>query len=324
MERKYSIDLLRILSAVAVVLIHIVSAPVANSSAVIDSAVATNLNLIHTLMNWSVPVFFMITGYCLQKKKEVTYEYCFSHVMKYIGVLFTIGLAYALMEEVFTARTINGAVLVQSILNVISGNLWDHMWFIYSIIGIYLVMPVIHLFISKDDKNAVILTVLLFVFTILLPTFEKYFSIGVTIPFGGYLFYVCFGSTIAKLKINPRFSIFIPLFGVLSVIWIFLENPNGKFEYTHLTICVMAISIFLTVSQMNIKSNKLILGISKCTWGIYLIHPLYINIAIKVLKIDVLSSNVYIRLLVMWGVILTISLLTVYILRKIPIIKKLI
>lgn len=323
MERKYSIDLLRILSTVAVVLIHVVTAPVANSSAVIDSAVATNLNLIHTMMKWSVPVFFMITGYCLQKKKEVTYEYCFSHVVKYISVLFTIGLAYSLMEEVFIAKTISSSVLVHSILNVISGNLWDHMWFIYSIIGIYIVMPVIHLFIAKDDKSAVTLTVLLFVFNILLPTFEKYFSVGVNLPFGGYLFYVCFGSTIAKLKINPRFSFFMHLFGVLSVIWIFLGIANCKFGYNHLTICAMAISIFLTVSQMGIKSNKLISCISKCTWGIYLVHPFYINIAIKVLKMDVLSSNVYIKLFVMWEIIFIISLLTTYMLRKLPIVKKL-
>lgn len=323
MERKFSIDLLRILSAVAVVIIHIVSAPVTNSSAVIDSELATNLNLVHLFMNWSVPVFFMITGYCLQKKNEVTYKYCFSHVVKYVSVLFTVGLAYAFIEEVFTTKTVNGSVVVQSIQNVISGNLWDHMWYIYSIIGIYLVMPVIHLFMSKDDQAAVILTVLLFIFNIFLPTFENYISFGVNLPFGGYLFYVCLGSTIAKLKIHRRFTFFIQLLGVLSVIWIWFGLANSEFGYNHLAVCAMAMSIFITISKMDIKSNKLISCIAKCTWGIYLIHPFYINIAIKMLKIDVLSSNVYIKLSLMCGIILILSFFTTYALRKLPVVKKL-
>ncbi len=323
MERKSSIDLLRILSAVAVILIHVISAPMVNSSAVIDPSLATNLTLFHTLMNWSVPVFFMITGYCLQKKKEVTYQYCFSHVLKYTCVLFTIGLAYALMEEVFTAKTINASVLVQSILNVISGHLWDHMWFVYSIIGVYLVMPVLHLFLSKDTQSAVTLTVLLFVFNILLPTFEEYLPVGVSLPFGGYLFYVCLGGMIAKHKISSRFSIIMYLSGLLSVIWMIFGIEYCYFGYSHLAVCAMAISIFLAVSQMNIKSNKLLLCISKCTWGIYLIHPFFINVAIKVLKIDVLSSNVYANLLAMCGIIFIISLFTTCLLRKLPIVKNL-
>ena len=323
MERKHSIDLLRILSAMAVIIIHIVSAPVANSSAVIDPGITRNLNLIHTLMNWAVPVFFMITGYCLQKKKEVTYQYCFSHVVKYISVLFTVGLAYALMEEVFTARTINGSVIVQSVLNVISGNLWDHMWFVYNIIGIYLVMPVIHLFLSKDIKNAATLTALLFVFNIVLPTFMDYFTVGINLPFGGYLFYVCLGGTIAKLKINPRFSLFVYLLGLISVIWIVFGIENCNFGYNHLTVCAMATSIFLTVSQMDTKANKLISCISQCTWGIYLIHPFFINVAVKVLRIDVLSTNIYINLFVICGIIFILSSFTTYILRKTPIVKKL-
>ena len=323
MERKYSIDILRIISAIAVIIIHIVSAPVTNSAVAIDASLKINLNLIHILMNWSVPVFFMITGYCLLKKKECTYEYCFSHVLKYICVLFTVGLFYALLEEIFVSKTLNVSIFIQSLLNVIRGNLWDHMWFVYTIIGIYLVMPIIHHFMQQGNRNIIILTMLLFFFNILVPTLEKWISIGVVFPFSGYLFYVCFGGTVAKLKIDNKLSYFIYLTGLLSVVWIILGAENHKFDYKHLAVCLMAMSIFLLISKMDIKPNKFLLRISKCTWGIYLIHPFFINVAIKLLDIDVVTSQPYIRLFVFAVIVSFTSFLATYILGKIPFVKKL-
>ena len=88
----------------------------------------------------------MITGYCLSLKKECTYSYCLHHVLKFIKILFTVGLFYSLLEEVFIAKKFSITILGTSILNVFTGNLWDHMWFIYAIIGVYLVMPVLHSF----------------------------------------------------------------------------------------------------------------------------------------------------------------------------------
>lgn len=323
MARKFSIDILRIISAIAVIIIHIVSAPVTNSAVGIDASLLLNLELIHTLMNWSVPVFFMITGYCLLKKEECTYEYCFSHVLKYICVLFTVGLFYALLEEVYVSKTINYLIFVKSVLNVISGNLWDHMWFVYTIIGIYLVMPIIHHFMQEGNRNILILTALLFVFNILFPTIEKWISVGVVFPFNGYLFYVCFGGAAAKFKMNKIQSCFIYLTGLLSVAWIVSDAENHVFGYQHLAVCLMAMSIFLSVSKMDIKQNKLLLCISKCTWGIYLLHPFFINVAIKLLNIDVVTSLPYIRLFLFAVVVSFASFLSTYILRKIPLIRKL-
>lgn len=323
MERKYSIDILRIISAIAVVIIHVVSAPVSNSTVGVDVSLADNLNLIHTLMNWSVPAFFMITGYCLLRKKTCTYEYCFSHVLKYVGVLFTVGLFYALLEEVFAFKTLNFSILVRSVKNVIGGKLWDHMWFVYAITGIYLVMPVIHTFMQQGTKNICILTALLFLFNILFPTIEEWLFVEKVLPFGGYLFYVCLGGAIAKMNISKGLLRAISFAGLLSIVWIVLGAGTQEFGYNHAAVCLVSMSIFLLISRINIKASKWILCISNCTWGIYLIHPFFINVAIKLLKIDVLGSQPYVRLFVFAAAVFCASLLSTWILRKIPLVKKL-
>ena len=321
MERKYSIDLLRVLSAIAVVIIHTLSSPVSNSTFEIDSFLLSNLEMIRALMKWAVPVFFMITGYCLLRKEHCSYKYCFSHVVKYICVLFTVGFFYALLEEIFTSKTVNVFTFVNSLFNVISGNLWDHMWFVYAIIGIYLVMPIIHLFMKQSIQNAFILTGLLFFFDILLPTFGGWITVGIQFPFSGYLFYVCLGGVLAQVSINKTISCFVYLAGLLSAVYIAFANYETG--YNHMAVCIMATSVFLIVSKLKIKPNKSLLCVSSCTWGIYLIHPLLINVAIKLLRIDVISSYACLKLLVFTIAIISISFLATYVLRKIPLVKKL-
>lgn len=96
-----------------------------------------------------------------------------------------------------------------------------------------------------------------------------------------------------------------------------------SFGYRDMLVCLIAMSIFLIVNKIDIKPNKLILKISECTWGIYLIHPFFINIAIKLLKIDLLTSLPYVKLSVFALIVSIISFITTYMLRKIPFIKKL-
>ena len=184
-------------------------------------------------------------------------------------------------------------------------------------------MPVIHCFMQQGEKNIFILTGMLFFFTIICPSIEKWISIGVDFPFGGYLFYVCLGGLIAKCRIRKELVYLCCFAGGLSIVCMIATAGTYTFGYRHILVCLIAMSIFLLVSKMEVRSNKLILKISECTWGIYLIHPFFINIAIKVLKIDLLTSLPYVKLFVFTVLIAVISFVATYILRKIPFVKKL-
>lgn len=323
MNRNYSIDLLRVASSIAVILIHIVSAPIVNSSSVIDSSIIGALKLIHILMMWSVPVFFMITGYCMLKKSECTYKYCFKQVLKYVCVLFTVGFFYSLLEEVFSTSCINISTIKNSLFNVISGNLWDHMWFVYSIIGVYLGMPVLHRFIRESEKDAFVFLILLFFFTIISPSFSSVITVGIDFPFSGYLFYVCFGGFIAKYNVRNDVSFFGFLAGVCSVFWIIVCGDGYSLEYSSLPISLVSMAVFLFVSQLKIGNNNLILLLSSCTWGVYLIHPFFINLAIKFFNIDFLVDFSFVKLFLFFVVVSLLSFMVTYVLKKIPYIKNL-
>ncbi|MBQ8663366.1 MAG: acyltransferase [Eubacterium sp.] len=191
--RKNSIDMLRILAALAVVIFHVLG-----SSANNDPEIQRNIHYVVTafsaVLQWHVPVFFMITGYLwLSDGKNCTFEKMVPNIRRFILVLFTFGLGYAIMERFFMTRSVSIALLWSSLQDVLNGNLWDHMWFVYAIIGIYMVLPVFKPFFAlSSTKTIALLTGLLCLFTIIFPILETKFdySIPIVFPIQEYMFYV--------------------------------------------------------------------------------------------------------------------------------------
>lgn len=327
MKRNYSIDLLRVMSAIAVIVIHVVTAPLNNVTGPVAPSVKNTLSALHALSFWAVPVFFMITGYCVALKKECTYKYCLSHVVKFIAVLFTVGLFYALLEEVFTARTVNTAIVLRCLQKVVSGNLWDFMWYIYAIIGIYLVLPLIHSFLQKGPREVSILLVLLFLFTIFFPAMSQWFTVGIDFPMGGYLFYVLMGGAIAKFPVK-RIRLWNLVCTGIVVLYCVLVFAGYSFPlnwnpYLDPFVCIASVGLFFLVSNQTVRSTGVLRTLAGCTWGIYLLHPFFINVVLKILNLDLVSSMPYVKLPLFGIAIFLFSFAGTYILRQIPLVKKL-
>ncbi len=323
MNRNSNIDALRVAAAAAVVLLHVASSCMSNNVPAPDDSLAAVLNGVHLLMRWATPVFFMITGFCLTAKEQCTYSYCFSRVCRYAGVLLTVGLLYALMEEVYGAGGFDGATVMAALLRVLSGRLWDHMWFVYAIIGVYLVMPVLHLFLRSSRSNALMLTGLLGFFTVLCPALTAWLPIGIPFPFGGYLFYVCFGALVAQGYLGRRGQALCCIGGVLAACWMALSPDKDPFGYLHPLVVLMSTAIFLLALRMKICPSRRLLQWSACTWGIYLLHPLFINIAFKVMQLDMVSTLPAVKLPIFAAVVFLLSYLTTRLLRRAPYVKRL-
>ena len=58
-DRKANIDLLRVISAAAIVILHSVTAPMGNASSPIPLLTEQILTVIHSLTLWAVPAFFI-------------------------------------------------------------------------------------------------------------------------------------------------------------------------------------------------------------------------------------------------------------------------
>ena len=90
---------------------------------------------------------------------------------------------------------------------------------------------------------------------------------------------------------------------------------------------LMAVSLFLMVKEifkkvnLSNKSSNIIRKFAKLSFGVYLIHPMYI-VLINKLNISTLSSNTFITVPLFIVIIYLVSMITSYILSKIPILGK--
>lgn len=341
-------DLLRIIATFAVIVLHV------SASKWYDTPVKDFnwqvYNLYDSLVRWSVPIFVMLSGmFFLNPEKVITTNDIFK---KYIfRILITIiiwGLFYQAYEIIgkfiFRNEEINFKRIIVAFAKIPFGPPWYHLWYLYMLIGLYLLTPVYRVFIKNaEEKQIRYLLVLFFLFGLTLPFFKKIllhfdsrlninFEISELINYSGYFFA---GYYFSKYPINKKSRIGIYTFGFLSFIFTIICNsyisikngePNG-YLYDNLLPTTMfeAFTIFLLIKSIGEKEfskekANIIYEISKSTFGVYLIHDFIRSV---VFKIGITSNfiNPLLAVPVSSFIIFVISLCIIFFTRKIPISK---
>ena len=295
--------------------------------------------LTNVLRMWAVPVFVMISGALfLNPEKKIPLKKLYSkYILRLVLVLLTFGFLYAMMELVFDARTFRPSMLLTAWKNVYSGNLWDHMWFVYMILGLYMTVPVFQrLTVSLDDALLRYFLLLLLSFACIFPMAQKASGVkfGVYIPCASiWLFYYFLGYALhfEKIKISEKCAIAFILLGVLWCIFAqsipSSRNPYGAgllFSGTDDIFGVlMSAGIFaLAKAKCAAEKNALDTVINPLSFGVYIIHALFINFFYKALQ---LTPETF-RVPLMWALVFictaVFSLTTVWIFRKIPFVRR--
>ena len=90
----------------------------------------TFLEIAYNLTKWCVPSFFMVTGaLLLRKDKEITIRDCiWKYTKRMLLALVIFGIPYALLMIYFDTKTISLSMIPESILRVINGNSFGHLW----------------------------------------------------------------------------------------------------------------------------------------------------------------------------------------------------
>ena len=110
---------------------------------------------------------------------------------------------------------------------------------------------------------------------------------------------------------------------------IILTNNYSCFNYSDgMATLFYAISIFMifTLNQISIKSNKKILyKLDRLCYGVYIIHPFFINMSYKVLRVIPINySNIYLAVFIFYILFICCSFLAAFIMKKVWIIRKLV
>lgn len=331
-KRKPFLDVLRVMAAIGVALYHVLTSS-ANLDPLLAEQTKAIVTALSTVLLWHVPTFLLITGFLwLSDERECTYAKVLPAVRRFVLVLFTVGLAYALMERFFDTRALNFRLLLGAVKDVLTGELWVSMWYVYAIIGIYLALPMLKPYFQHSSiRNIVILTGLFFLFGMITPTAQETFGYQFPVSFPvahpAYpAFYICAGGLISKLKLPPKTpvigSILFCLSGCAAFVFAWLLPDMAVWVIVFSAIS--AISLFVTVKVLaeNMQELPWLRCVADCSFGIYLFHQLAINVMVKLLHVYPLRT---LPLLAVPGALLVVvsgSFLLTYLLRKIRWVKK--
>lgn len=312
-ERKYSLDLLRILCCIAILLYHL---PFENE------AIKTVLFIFGTP---PLSLFFMLTGYFGNSPnpgEESIYPY-YKKKIVHIGMplfLFTIFYGYIYFQHLSDIFCKEGfdfifAGIRQSFLGVFAGPSINQMWFLYDVLAIYIIWPFVKVGLDaikdKGQRKLLYLIVILqafITFYYLKKGVLPYYS-GV-IYLNGWLLYPILGY-MSRGDWMKRYDRFLWVAGpictafdiYMAITEKFLGGNVDVFTFSPITMIAMVFWFRLFLS-MKIKESKLLQYLSERTFTVYLLG------AFTTLKVDQFITNEILKT-TLGGLFVTILILSV-------------
>ena len=339
-ERQHFLDVLRVMATSAVVLLHTVTGVMDNADMSMYPLEQKIFLAVRDLACWCVPVFLLISGYLfLNPERELTFDrmvhkYC----KRVLLALFLFGIPYALIEMAVTEGSLRWSMLRQSVVRVMRGESWSHMWYLYLIFFLYLLTPAIRWVLKHLSKAMVygILAVLL-VCSSILPFFRELSGLSSLWSLPGdsiYLFYyLCGYLFVCREKWEPKaFPMLIGLAVILAT-GMTISRAAGfsvQMAYNYPVTVLLSLCLFgagLTkernqearvqerITQKNTVFWK---SAAELCFAVYLIHPVFLNLAYKYFNVTPLSFFVGASLPLFFLGTLLLSAACAWILRKIP------
>lgn len=277
------------------------------------------------MCQYAVPVFVLISGCIfLHPQKDTNYCILFKKYVKRIALAILIfGLPMCIAEQMFDKRI----SIINALYNLLTGHCWDHMWYLYMIIGLYLLTPLLKPFVNNASHRALlILFGILFIMCSIIPTLN-YFGIkteGWMTLSNPYILLYMMGFFLAYIErgyLSKTVLLLILLVCVLIIGIKFSIGINDIVYYDPVCIC-LACSIFLIFKRFDLKW-KVADFLTPYCFGIYLIHPVFLNVIVKIFHFcptDYIAASVSVPL--MAACVFIMSFLLCYLLRKIPLLKK--
>ena len=318
-RRVIYFDVLRVLATFAVIVLHLSAQHWADTDVFSNAWLA--FNLYGGIVRWSVPIFVMISG-ALFLGRDVSIS---SILKKNVARIATVFLfwsgCYALIDLVFRHAPLS-VVLSQ----FITGHY--HLWFLYMIVGLYLLIPLLRPIAQRKTLMRYFLLLAL-IFTFLLPQLVLYFSfispqLSVVIktvsmytycyfPLGFTVYFVG-GYYLSRRDFCRREEAVLYAVGILALLFSIIAPvvhaktqgaPSAVFyNYDSLNVLLTSVPIFVFAKQhLNLLSSReggdrqtkalaFIRKLSKYSFGVYLVHPMVIEL-LQHFGIDTFSCNAF-------------------------------
>lgn len=301
-------------------------------------------DLIRNLMTWAVPCLIMSCGSeMLDKNKKIgIYDIFGKYIAKIIISMLIFSIIFVLIDQWIYKEKVTFSIIKTGIMNVLTGEGWNHMWLMYVFIALYMIVPFYKKIadISTNMEIGYLLGVY-FIFLSLLPAIEGIFGseTGFYIcVYTIYPFYLFLGHAIdsRKIDIGKWLSLAIGILGIVlmaALTYYVYKSSNGKIEklltdYSFPVTILSSFGIYSFISYINIKSEKakkVLSELGRCAFGVYILHMIIIKVIFVGYKLNPYQMANSIGILALICLLdLIATWIVVWLLRKIPFMRKII
>jgi len=275
--RDHSLDLIRIIACLLVVLMH---SPVPSANAPGP--------FLSTLSFFTAPcigLFFMVSGALLLPVNDDYTTFIRRRLSKIIVPTLAWTAIYLCLNIYYGE---SGSDIVQSVLSVpFSAQGHGVMWFMYTLIGLYLLAPVLSAWVKSAKDSEIRFVLLLWAVSLCYPLIEGYIQIttdtsGILYYFTGYAGYFLLGYYLKHRCRQPRWTTaaviaatgfaLIPALKYLQIPFDFYR----LFWYESIFVVALCYAMWaLIAKKQNRGGTALIVSeLSNLTFGVYLVHIL--------------------------------------------------
>jgi surface polysaccharide O-acyltransferase-like enzyme len=309
-------------------------------------------NIYDGLVRWCVPVFVMISGALLLNpdKNDSLHVFLNKRASKIILPF----VFWIVFYTIWKYKSDLGSMSIPAaVKEMMSGNVYFHLWFLYMIVGIYLITPLIQIIIRHGNRQIIEYYLIIWFITSSLFTLFPYLldvRIGLQLPyFTGYLGYFILGYYLHHFNLTSKMKKIIYAGGAIGLLVTLFGTYIGTeradffdgyfYEYHSPNTVLASIAIFVLFRSINWDSMlpkdgqfmKWMNSISIASFGIYLIHPLVMNVIASDEMMKLIGFKINYSLIhpvigtpITIIVVLLLSHLSIWIMRKIPFVQKLV
>lgn len=347
--RKQFLDVLRVLATCAVVLMHVLTGATDVTDASIVPEYRSLLLSVMDLVTWCVPIFLLISGYLfLNPERTLTYPVMIKKYCRRIALaILLFGVPYAASELVVTERTFRIRMIPEALKMTLTGHTWSHMWYLYLILFLYLITPLLKkvLRVLPVWGVAAVMAVI-FLGSSVAPFLNKVLDVNSipVLPDGGvyFLYYLCgYFFAVREVCVDKGRNVWLTVAVAVLALGMILSRTLAGFSiqmaYNYPFTVLLAVLLFAAGWNGSIKKHRLPWQeAGALSFAVYLVHPVYVNLLYKFVKITPFTvleqcgvqsvaagQAVLILLLAAFClVVLALATATAWVLRKIPVLRK--
>lgn len=347
--RKQFLDVLRVLATCAVVLMHVLTGATDVTDASIVPEYRSLLLSVMDLVTWCVPIFLLISGYLfLNPERTLTYPVMIKKYCRRIALaILLFGVPYAASELVVAERTFRIRMIPEALKMTLMGHTWSHMWYLYLILFLYLITPLLKKVLRVLPVWGVVaMMAVIFLGSSVAPFLNKVLDVNSipVLPDGGvyFLYYLCgYFFAVREVCVDKGRNVWLTAAVAVLALGMILSRTLAGFSiqmaYNYPFTVLLAVLLFAAGWNGSIKKHRIPWQeAGALSFAVYLVHPVYVNLLYKFVKITpftvleqcgvqsvVAGQAVLILLLAAFClVVLALATATAWVLRKILVLRK--